>query len=114
MSLTIICAWCGTTVGNKPGGGAHGLDITHGICSGCLGKVQVGLREQSLWDGIERRAPIERRKGERRNLMRNPSDLLVMVGGVVWLDSNEGSRRHVIRRAEDREFLMKLIAESVV
>ena len=39
MTITVICAWCGKSLGEKDGQGVEG--ISHGICEDCL-KAIVG------------------------------------------------------------------------
>ena len=114
MPLTIICAWCGAIVGTKPGEGIQGLSITHGICPTCLAEVKISMKKESIWDGTERRKPENRRKGERRKIVRHPVDTLLVVNGVVWVDAHDGTRRRAIRRNEDREYLIKLITENAL
>ena len=38
-----VCAWCGTTIGDEPGGG---LNTSHGICLQCAGLLE---KEVSDW-----------------------------------------------------------------
>jgi hypothetical protein len=60
----------------------------------------------------EERKHIERRQSERRRSARHPSDTLIVIDGVTWLDSEGSDRRHRIRRHEDRERLARKIIED--
>jgi hypothetical protein len=63
------------------------------------------------WDGVERRAKLERRLNERRRTMRYNVDMLVIVDGITWVDAEGGNRRQYIRRREDREKLASKIMQ---
>ncbi|MCI0487141.1 MAG: hypothetical protein L0229_11135 [Blastocatellia bacterium] len=67
----------------------------------------------SLWDGVERRAVSERRKGERRRSMRYTADTLIVIDGVTWIDNEGTDRRRKVRRREDRELIVKKILEDI-
>jgi len=66
------------------------------------------------WDGIERRARMERRKEERRRSMRYAVDTLIVIEGVTWIDTEGTERRRTVRRMEDRERIAKIILEDAL
>ena len=66
----------------------------------------------SSWDGVERRAGIERRKEERRRSMRYAVDTLIVIEGVTWIDTEGTERRRKVRRMEDREQIAKKILDD--
>ena len=65
------------------------------------------------WNGIERRASIERRKQERRHSMRYTADTLIVIDGVTWIDNEGTDRRRKVRRRDDRERIARKIIEGL-
>lgn len=66
------------------------------------------------WNGIERRARMERRRKERRRSMRYAVDTLIVIEGVTWIDTEGTERRRKVRRMEDRERIAKIILEDAL
>jgi hypothetical protein len=106
MSIQVKCAWCGALLGIKEGEAEIGLTVSHTICPNCSAGLS-GVK--SIWDGVERRAPEDRRKGERRSSMRSSVYTLVVVDGITWLENEDTNRRHSLRRRIDRERLASRI-----
>jgi hypothetical protein len=46
--ITILCAWCGKEMGEKPGEGHEG--VSHGICPECLKKHFPGHKRRKEQD----------------------------------------------------------------
>ena len=68
MTLTVVCAWCGKSMGTKEGFGVEG--ISHGICKECKAKMEEEIEALPPKDNPgrggnvarqERIDPVERR-----------------------------------------------------
>ena len=57
MPLTVICAWCGKSMGTKEGHGVEG--VSHGICKECFDKQIEEI--EKLPPRQERLDPVERK-----------------------------------------------------
>lgn len=106
MVIQIRCAWCGDVLGIKEGELAAGLTTGPTVCPNCEARVG-GVA--STWDGVERRASADRRKGERRISMRSSVHTLIVIDGITWIDNRGSDRRHFLRRLSDRERLASRI-----
>jgi len=114
MLIHIKCAWCGLLLGVKQGETTLGLTTSHSICSDCAGKITQGHTvSRSIWDGVEKRAGVDRRRQERRQSDRYIEGTLIVINGITWIDSEGTDRRRIIRREADKEMLMQIIFKGV-
>ena len=110
MLIQIKCAWCGLLLGVKQGEANLGLTISHSICSDCASKVTQGHPvSRPMWDGVEKRTGVDRRRHERRQSDRYVEGTLIVINGITWIDNIGTDRRRVVRREADKEMLMQII-----
>lgn len=63
------------------------------------------------WNGMERRIGKDRRLAERRRTMRYNVEILLVIDGITWIDSENEKRRQTIRRQADREALAQRVIQ---
>jgi hypothetical protein len=114
MLIQIKCAWCGLLLGVKQGEATLGFTISHSICSECTNKVTQGHPvSRPMWDGVEKRRGVDRRRQERRQSDRYVEGTLIVLNGVTWIDSHGIDRRRIVRREADKEMLMQIIFKGI-
>lgn len=58
---------------------------------------------------MDRRIGKDRRLVERRRTMRYNVEVLLVIDGITWIDSENDKRRQTIRRQADRESLAQRV-----
>jgi hypothetical protein len=113
MPIIIKCAWCGAVMGSKEGEIQIPLNVTHSICSQCNAGIKPRSYATAGWNGIERRSGTDRRQNERRHKARNLAGTVIVIEGVVWINTQGVDRRNFIRREDDRRMVEVFILKGV-